>query len=378
MNDIMHIRRLVARTMVIYLWLHLPLVIGVSLVMGLDLELPALGVLLAAGVATLAWLRDRGGPVSRPTIAVALVMMPAVLLFLFQGRDWQMDMHMYFFAALAMLAAFCDWRVLIVGTGAIAVHHLLLNFLLPAAVFPNGADLARVVLHAVIVIVEAAALVWLATRLSKAFAAAAEALAQARASEAEMRRLNEEKEDAERAVEAERRNLQAGLADELDASVSNAVKAVCGEAERMRARTFEVGEMTRAGKASSAQAGARAHEASDEARGAATASEELAAAVAEIAERVKHSSEIAQQAVSSGGKHRRHGAEARRGGPEDRRGDRADLADRPADQSAGAQRHDRGGARGRRGQGIRRRRDRGQVAGDPDRARDPGNRRRDR
>lgn len=298
MNDITQIRRVAARTMVAYLWLHLPFVIGVGLVIGVDLTLPMLSVGLSAGAATLAWLRDRGGPISRQTIAVALIGMPALLLFLFQGREWQMDMHMYFFATLAMLAAFCDWRVLILATAGIALHHLVLNFLLPVAVFPNGTDFGRVVLHAVIVIIECTVLVWLTTRLSTAFGAAAAALAQARASEAETRRMGEEKIGAERAAETDRRKVQGRLADELDASLADMVKAVYSEAERMRVRTAEVGEMTRAGRSSSAQAGMRSNEASGDARSVAAASEELAAAVSEIAEQVRHSSEIARQAVA--------------------------------------------------------------------------------
>lgn len=298
MNDLTYIRGLAARFLVIYLWLHVPLMFGVSLALGVAPLWPTVGAAGAASAATLAWLSDRGGPISRQTISVALMAMPALLLALFQGHHWLMDMHMYFYATLAMLAAFCDWRVLVVSTFAIAAHHLTLNFVLPAAVFPNGTELARVVLHAVIVTIEASVLIWLTTWLAKALSAAAAALAQAQASEAETRRLSNEKVETERAGEAQRRSVQAVLADELDARVAEVVKVVCGEAERMRARTNEVGEMTRAGKSSSAQAGERADEASGDARSVAAASAELATAVADISEQVKHSSDIAQQAVA--------------------------------------------------------------------------------
>ncbi len=84
-------------------------------------------------------------------------------MFVFQlaGHRWQVDMHMYFFAALACLVAYCDYRPIIVGTVAVALHHLTLNFLLPAAVYPGGADFGRVVLHAVILLIEAGVLIWL-------------------------------------------------------------------------------------------------------------------------------------------------------------------------------------------------------------------------
>jgi hypothetical protein len=49
---------------------------------------------------------------------------------------------------------------------AVALHHLALNFLLPAAIYPGGADLGRVVLHAVILLMEAGVLIWLSFKLS--------------------------------------------------------------------------------------------------------------------------------------------------------------------------------------------------------------------
>ena len=43
-----------------------------------------------------------------------------------------------------------------------ALHHLVLSFIVPAAIFPGGADFGRVVLHAVILLMEAGVLLWLA------------------------------------------------------------------------------------------------------------------------------------------------------------------------------------------------------------------------
>src|SRR5260370_3763269 len=102
--------------------------------------------------------------------------MGGVSVFTFQlpGSAWQMDVHMFFFAGLASLVAYCDYRPIVIGTAAVALHHLILNFLLPAAVFPGGADLGRVVLHAVILGMEAAVLVWLAHPLAQLFEATAQ------------------------------------------------------------------------------------------------------------------------------------------------------------------------------------------------------------
>ncbi|WP_204307207.1 hypothetical protein, partial [Enterobacter hormaechei] len=73
----------------------------------------------------------------------------------------------------------CCWSSILVAAGVVAVHHLALNVLYPAAVFPNGAEYLRVVLHAVVLVTEAAALVLAARQLAKALASAEAATRQA-------------------------------------------------------------------------------------------------------------------------------------------------------------------------------------------------------
>ncbi len=119
------------------------------------------------------------------TLAAGLMGQVSILVFQFVGHPWQIDMHMYYFACLAILAGLTDWRAIVAGTAVVAVHHLSLNVLLPAAVFPDGSDFGRVVLHAVIVVVEAAVLVWLTYRVADASEQSAASRAKAEAAEAE-------------------------------------------------------------------------------------------------------------------------------------------------------------------------------------------------
>ncbi len=104
---------------------------------------------------------------------------------------------MYFFAMLACLVAYCDYRPILVGTVAVALHHLVLNFLLPAAVFPGGADFERVVLHAVILLMEAGVLVALARKLMQLFETTALKTAEAESAHAAEARANAERAEAE-------------------------------------------------------------------------------------------------------------------------------------------------------------------------------------
>ena len=164
-DDLAGLRNLATKGLVTFLWVHVPFNLAVALLIGNDWTLPALIATALAGAATLSWLAAGSALSTRLVVAVALIGMVSLLLFQMSGHPWQLDIHMYFFAALAVLAVYCDPLVLIMAAAATAVHHLLLNFILPAAIYPGGADLGRVVLHAVIVVMETGVLVWLTHQL---------------------------------------------------------------------------------------------------------------------------------------------------------------------------------------------------------------------
>ncbi|MCY0147157.1 methyl-accepting chemotaxis protein [Hoeflea sp. G2-23] len=129
-----------------------------------------------AVVATLTWWRDRTGTATQISTALAHAASVALLVYAFSGSPLQIDMHMYFFASLAICASWVDWRPILAFSGLTAVHHLVLFFIIPAAVFPGDTNLSRVILHAVILILEAGALVALGHSLAKAFAQNDEAM----------------------------------------------------------------------------------------------------------------------------------------------------------------------------------------------------------
>jgi methyl-accepting chemotaxis protein len=96
-----------------------------------------------------------------PLLGVALIGQCIVLTGELAGHPWQVDSHMVFFAALAVLVLLRDIPTILAGTALIAVHHLGLTFFLPSLVYPSSdiaENLARTVIHAVVVLVEAAAL----------------------------------------------------------------------------------------------------------------------------------------------------------------------------------------------------------------------------
>ncbi len=98
--------------------------------------------------------------VTRFICAISGVVQISLIVALHNGQPFQIDYHMYYFAWLAVLVLLVDWRAILVGAVVTAVHHVGFNFMLPLLAFPGGADFGRVVLHAVAVVIQTAALVW--------------------------------------------------------------------------------------------------------------------------------------------------------------------------------------------------------------------------
>src|SRR5882724_8969353 len=163
------LREIASKALIAVLWLHVPIASAIAVMRGADWTLPTLLNAALAGAATLSW--RAAGSVLSTQLVVAVALMGSISVFTFElsGHPWQVDMHMYFFAALACLVAYCDFRPIVAGTVAVALHHLVLNFIIPAAVFPGGADFGRVILHAVILVLEASVLVWVAHQLAHMF-----------------------------------------------------------------------------------------------------------------------------------------------------------------------------------------------------------------
>jgi len=187
-------------------------------------EGPWMGLSLAsAALAGASLLMTRaGGAAARLTVSVALMGAVSLLVAAFAGAPWQVDMHMAYFAALATLIVFCDWRAIAAGAATVAAHHLVLSFVLPAAVFPGGGDIARVLVHAVILVIEAAVLVWAAMRILQMFATSTAAVSEAEAARRTAEgatKAVEESRAAEAIAAQERLDLQQAVDEERKAVV---------------------------------------------------------------------------------------------------------------------------------------------------------------
>jgi methyl-accepting chemotaxis protein len=144
----------------------------------------------AAAVGVLVWIAEPMGAGTGPVLAGAVMTSLSALVWA-APTAIRADMHMSYFAALALVACLFDITAILVATGFIVLHHLVLGLLLPLAVFPDSQDvLLRVAIHALIVAIETAGLVWLCVLMRRVAGAAQEATLQAalegtRAAEAE-------------------------------------------------------------------------------------------------------------------------------------------------------------------------------------------------
>ena len=209
---------------------HVPVILLIGgLFLGSSLTLPA--ATFSALVGVVCFIMVRQGMDTRAvrlTIAVAAMSQPALLVLLFAGHPWQIDMHMYFFAALAVLAGFCDWRVIIAATSFTAVHHLMLNFLLPTWVFPESASFIRVILHALVLLLEAGTLTWLCQQLAASFSSS-------EASEAAAKEESTKARDA--AVAAQKMQVEAETALKKAESAQDENRRLAAAQEATRQET---------------------------------------------------------------------------------------------------------------------------------------------
>jgi methyl-accepting chemotaxis protein len=296
-HDLKTLRETTSRALLTVLWLHVPICLTIGLMRGGDWLFPVIFTTAMAGAATLSWHTTGNGLSTRLIFAVALMADVSIFTYQLAGHAWQIDMHMYFFAALACLVAYCDYRPIVAGTVAVALHHLTLNFLLPAAIYPGGADFGRVVLHAVILIIEAGVLIALAHKLANLFDTAAQKTAEAEAASAAEVHANSERVEIENRAKQDRDGARRELASGFERTIGHIVESVAVAAQDIQQLSTSISGNSRATAEQATAAAAASTRASTNVETVAAATEELTASIGEIAKQVTRSAEIAGKAA---------------------------------------------------------------------------------
>ncbi len=166
--------------------------------------------------------------------AMSLALGPAVLVYMLIDHPWQIDAHMYFFATLAMTTGFQSIRPILFAAGVIAVHHLTLNFVLPAALFPNDANFYRVVFHAVIVVLETAVLITIIKNLNDMYASALEGRNVANDATEKAELSGKKLQEAEENASAQRQAHSQSMADNYEGSIGGIIAAFSAETQSLK------------------------------------------------------------------------------------------------------------------------------------------------
>ena len=205
------LRQRTAKGIMGLVWFSLLLLVGRA-VYGMEANINVVigGGLAIAATSTLTWWKSPIGVATRISTGLALAGQAALLVYAFSGSSLQIDVHMYFFASLAVTAMWIDWRPIVAFSGLTAVHHLALFFVLPVAVFPGNSDLVRVIMHAAILVLEAGALITLSSIVSKALVRNDESVTEIRAASGKAEEMAREAEIAQsdRNAESDRREIE--------------------------------------------------------------------------------------------------------------------------------------------------------------------------
>ncbi len=296
-DDLANLRDTTSKLLLALLWLHLPISAAIGLMRGTDWLMPCLLMAAMAVAATASWKLSGNGLSTRLVFGVAIMGDVSLLVFQMSGHPWQIDMHMYFFAALACLVAYCDYRPILTGTVAVALHHLALNFILPAAIYPGGGDFGRVVLHAVILLLEAGVLIALALKLAQLFETTARKTAEAEAAQAAEARATGERSEAERRAKQDRDAARRELAAGFERKIGGIVEAVAVAASEMQGMSASMSGSNAETARQTAAVAAASMQASTNVGTVAAATEELTASINNIAQQVTRSAQIAGKAA---------------------------------------------------------------------------------
>ncbi|WP_419908018.1 methyl-accepting chemotaxis protein [Hoeflea sp.] len=241
MNALEALRSKVSIGVITLLWVNFALLIARA-VFGTEASLPVLlgGGFAVAAAATVTWYFDRTGPATRIVTSIAQFALVSLLVYGFTGSPLQIDMHMYFFASLAVCAAWIDWRAIIAFSGATALHHLILFFVLPLAVFPGESDLARVALHAVVLVLQSGVLLIMSWSVERSLIAAETATDEANAAQDALAAESAKAEELHQQADEERTQRDAEK-EQAARELHDAIEQIAAGLGRLADRDFSCG-----------------------------------------------------------------------------------------------------------------------------------------
>jgi hypothetical protein len=153
-------------------WLHVPVVAGIALYANHAWVGPTVSLAAIALVATACARYMKDGIALRSIMALALTAGPIAFGWTAFGY-WTLDTSLYFYAVIAMLVGYVDWRPIIIAASAATFSAVFMSLAASDVVFPaEGMD--RFVIQAVCLIAECFVLITIVGILQQLFSNAAE------------------------------------------------------------------------------------------------------------------------------------------------------------------------------------------------------------
>ncbi|HLH11898.1 MAG TPA: methyl-accepting chemotaxis protein [Methylovirgula sp.] len=301
MKDFDAFQNSVARILTALAVAHVPILGLICWSIGRD---PRLFMFAAAGLAALpVALSATGRPISviAFALAVTLVGQTSLLVYAFSDHPWQVEMHFYYFAVLAMLSGFCDWRVLVFAGALIALHHLSLDLFLPSAVYPGPANVVRVLVHALFVVAETAMLIGIGRVIRGAFGQvqfyARATQRQVEIATADLKGIAAQREE-ELAAQIRRAERTGALLERFRREMGASIDSLHTAAEDLQRNAGGLDSDTTRTRAQTVALGVAAVQTNSMVNGAANAGSALAQKISEVGTHAAQSSELAAEAVS--------------------------------------------------------------------------------
>lgn len=260
-------------------------------------------------------VKGRTDRYARMAIGIMAALQPSLLLYAMQGSLWQIDMHLYFFVALASLTLMWDVRPIIAACAIILVHHALLSIVAPSWVFWGGGGFIRATIHAIATILIGSVLCWISIGLAKMMANIEQARQLSEAQAEELQKTSASLKDALAAVQAEqkasaqsrantirqRRAEYATVAAEFERTISGVTHAVAQTADMLERSAKGLKELAIEAETEASRVAGNAETASRAANTVAAGVAEMSISIAAIATNVSQQSELTARATKRSG-----------------------------------------------------------------------------
>lgn len=164
-DDLTNLRTTASKIILAGVWLHLPIVVLLGHAYG-NLLPQILCVALLCSVATAAWRTDRTGPATRTIVGLSLTAANAVIIDTLLGTPLQSHLDNYAYIGLAILALYCDTKLLLLGAVYTVLNQLAVNLAIPDEQGFGARDAA---IHGFLVIIEIGLLAWLVGKAAALF-----------------------------------------------------------------------------------------------------------------------------------------------------------------------------------------------------------------